>query len=127
MATVADTYRDTPTEAIRVLFCIGVREAFFDAEDAERKAVFEAITGAFADLGGRFGVTVLGTHDDDELVVGPADNFPWTAYILADVPTYQVVTKICDIVRSTDVGTARLWKYLKIEARPGRPLFFGNE
>ncbi|GAB3480984.1 hypothetical protein [Amycolatopsis cihanbeyliensis] len=125
--SVADTYRDTGRGALRVLFCIGVRDAFFAAEAQERKAVFTAINEAFADLHGRFGVRVLGTMDDDELVVGPADGYPWTAYILADVPDYELVTRVCDIVRSTEVGTAKLWKYLKIEARIGRPLFFGNE
>ncbi|WP_216215389.1 hypothetical protein [Amycolatopsis aidingensis] len=125
--SVAETYRDTAGGSLRVLFCIGVRDAFFAAEEKERKAVFTTINEAFADLHGRFGVTVLGTMDDDELVVGPADGYPWTAYILADVPGYEVATKVCDIVRSTEVGPAKLWKYLKIEARIGRPLFFGNE
>ncbi|WP_246256971.1 hypothetical protein [Amycolatopsis anabasis] len=125
--TVADTYRNTGDGRLRVLFCIGVRDPFFAADEAERRDVFTATKGAFADLRGRFGVEVLGTLDDDELVVGPADGYPWTAYILADVPDYRTVTQVCDIVRGTELPGGKLWRYLKIEARIGRPLFFGNE
>jgi hypothetical protein len=124
--SVADTYRES-ADTLRVLFCIGVREPFFAAGEAERKEVFTTIKEAFADLRGRFGATVLGTLDDDELVVGSADGYPWTAYILADVPDYRTATKVCDIVRATEIGDTKLWKYLKIEARVGRALFFGNE
>jgi hypothetical protein len=34
---------------------------------------------------------------------------------------------VCNLVREGEVAGARLWKYLKIEARVGRPLFFGND
>jgi hypothetical protein len=37
------------------------------------------------------------------------------------------VTRVCNIVREAEVGGHRLWRYLKIEARVGRRLFFGNE
>lgn len=40
-----------------------------------------AIVEAFADLKGRFGIEVLGTMDDDELMVGSSVAYPWTAYI----------------------------------------------
>jgi hypothetical protein len=69
---------------------------------------------------------VLGPIDDDRLMVGSSASWPWTAYILADAPSLDQVVSVCDIVRSTEIGDDRLWKYLKIEARVGRPLFFGN-
>ena len=84
------------------------------------------IAEAFDDLGGRFGVTVLGTMDDDELMVGASETWPWTCYVLADVPDLDTVTQICNLVRESEVAGARLWKYLRVEARVGRPLFFGN-
>jgi len=124
---MSEDYRDKGTNAIRTLFCLGVRPDFFAAGAEERTAVITTIKEAFADLSGRFGVTVLGTMDDDEFMVGPSDTFPWTAYILADVPSYEQVVAICGIIRDTAVGDAQLWKYLKIEARAGRRLFFGNE
>jgi hypothetical protein len=60
------------------------------------------------------------------MMVGPSLAWPWTAYILAEVPDLATVTKVCDIVRSTPVGDGRLWRYLRIEARLGRELFFGT-
>lgn len=114
-------------EQIRALFCIGVREPFFSAEADERKLVIDESRRAFADLAGRFGVTVLGTMDDDEVLVGPSDTFPWTAYILADVPDYRAAAAVCNILREHPVGEAKLWKYFTIQARLGRPLFFGNQ
>ena len=121
------SYREADGKSLRVLFCIGVQQTFFDEERANTENVVGAITEAFADLAGRFGVTVLGTMDDDELMVGASANWPWTAYVLADVQDLASVAAVCNIVRETSVGEHRLWRYLRIEARVGRPLFFANE
>ncbi len=112
---------------IRALVCIGVRDPFFAATAEERQLVFTTTRDAFADLGGRFGVQVIGTFDDDTLQVGPSDGAPWTAYILLDAPSYEAVRGIADIIRSTPIGDRQLWHYYKIDARLGRGLFFGNE
>jgi hypothetical protein len=125
--TPQPSYREKEGTALRVLFCIGVSQMFFDAPSSFLPEVVPAITEAFANLGGRFGVRVLGTMDDDELMVGASSSFPWTAYILADAPSLEAVTAICNVVREAPVGEHRLWRYLRIEARVGRPLFFGNE
>jgi hypothetical protein len=114
---------DTP---MRTLFCFGLLPAFFDIDGPRRKLVFEALLDAYKDLTGRFGITVLGTLDDDRSVVGPALTYPWTCYILADVPSHQAVTEFCNILREVQVGEDLLWRYLKIEARTGRELFFGR-
>jgi len=121
------SYRDNDGTRLRVLFCIGVQQTFFEEEGASIGLIVGTIKEAFADLSGRFGVTVLGTMDDDELMVGPSATWPWTAYILADAPSLESVTAICNVVRETEVGAHRLWRYLRIEARVGRALFFGNE
>ncbi len=113
--------------AHRVLFCIGVLPEFFAADGEQREAAIAAIPPAFADLSGRFGLTVLGTLDDDRLQVGPSTQFPWTSYILADAPDLDAVAAVCNVLRTTEVGEHRLWRYLRIEARVGRELFFGND
>ncbi|MFI2241003.1 hypothetical protein [Streptomyces chrestomyceticus] len=125
-ATAAPNPPETP---LRTLFCIGVTQEFFNAGDEERAAVAAAIPPAFARLAERFGVRVLGTLDDDQLMVGASAAWPWTSYILADVPDLDTAARICGIVRDTEVGDGgvRLWRYLRIEARAGRPLFFGTE
>lgn len=118
--------RQTNSKPIRVLFCIGVSEVFFEQASNTTPQVIEAITEAFDDLKGKFGVEVLGTIDDDELMVGPSTSWPWTSYILADAPDLEAVTAVCNLLRETSVGEHRLWRYLRIEARVGRRLFFGN-
>jgi hypothetical protein len=124
---MADDYRQQERKALRVLFCFGVTQTFFESEPAHVPAIANAITEAFADLGGRFGIRVLGTMDDDELMVGASLVWPWTAYVLADVPDLETVAKVTNILREAEVEGARLWRYLRVEARVGRPLFFANE
>ena len=112
---------------LRVLFCMGVTQNFFEEDPATLPARAKAVGEAFADLGGRFGIRVLGTMDDDELMVGHSPAWPWTAYILADAPDLDSVASVCNIVREAEVGESRLWRYMRIEARVGRKLFFGND
>lgn len=113
--------------SLRSLVCIGVTEAFFSADEEERTAVFHATRAAFDDMPGRFGVKVLGTFDDDTLQIGPSIGFPWTCYLLLEVPSYDAATAITDAFRHTPVGDRQLWRYYKVEARLGRALFFGEE
>ena len=111
---------------LRVLFCIGVLPANFEADAATLRVLFETLKEAFGNLKERFGVDVLGTMDDDKLMVGPSTAFPWTSYILADVPDLDTVAAVTNLLRVTEVDGHRLWRYVRIEARVGRPLFFGN-
>lgn len=113
-------------EPLRVMFCIGVTSGFFEADTDELSTVKESIEEAFADLAGRFGIEVLGTMDDDRLAVGTAESWPWVSYILADVPNLHAAQEVTNILRTNRAGGQLLWRYLKIEARVGRPLFFGN-
>jgi hypothetical protein len=119
-------YRENAASTLRVLFCLGIGQNFFDAQAEERAAAIAAFRAAFDDLESRFGIRVLGTMDDDELMVGPSAGWPWTCYILADVPDLKTVTAVTTLVRDWEVGDDRLWKYVRIEARVGRSLFFGN-
>lgn len=123
---MSDDYRQDERTSLRVLFCVGVRPDFFAADAERRSAVIAAIRDAFDDLHGNFGLTVLGTMDDDELMVGPSETYPWTAYILTDAPDLAAVTALCNQLRVVRVEESQLWRYLKIEARVGRRLFFGN-
>lgn len=110
----------------RALFAFGLTREFFTEERARIPAIMEALKTSFADLEERFGVRVLGTLDDDETMVGAAETWPWTCYVLAEVPDQAAVAQVCNLLRETEVGDARLWKYLKVEARLGRPLFFAE-
>jgi hypothetical protein len=120
------SYRESDPTNLRVLFCIGVQQTFFEEEAVRLPELIEVVKEAFDDLEGRFGIKVIGTMDDDQLMVGPSPNWPWTAYILADAPSLDSVVAVCNAVRETSVAPHRLWRYLRIEARVGRTLFFGN-
>lgn len=119
-------YRERVTGR-RALFAFGLTQDFFAEERTQIPAIMDALIAGFADLEGRFGVRVLGTLDDDEWLVGATQTWPWTCYILAEVPDEAAVARVCNVLRETVVGDVRLWKYLKVEARVGRPLFFAEE
>lgn len=115
----------TPTPAkLRVLFCIGINQNFFDAAPDEVKAVWLACGELFNGIAELPGVHVLGNIDDDQSMVGPSTGWPWTCYILADVPDLPTVHAACNLLRTIVVGDGpyKLWKYARIEARTGREL-----
>ena len=111
-------------KTLRVLFCIGINQNFFDAEPAEAKAVWAAFGAMWNGIHALPGVAVLGNLDDDQSMVGPSTSWPWTTYLMADVPDIETVHAACNLFRTTVVGEGpfKLWKYCKVEARVGREL-----
>lgn len=107
---------------LRVLFCIGINQNFFDLPTGQGGAVWKATVQLLDEIEAMAGVQVLGTIDDDAHMVGPSDGWPWTAYVLADVDTQQTVQAVCNLFRTIPVGEHSLWRYAKVEARIGRPL-----
>ena len=104
---------------LRVLVCAGTQAAFFQAPPEERKRVFEECKKVFGGWKERFGIDVLGTLDDDQNQIGATSTYPWTFYILCDVPDLDTVNKVVDQLRRGDFP---LFKYFKVETRIGRPL-----
>ena len=127
MASIATEMQDRVSAPLRVLFCMGVMPSYSDATKATREAVLNALVQGFANLEERFGITVLGTMDDDRFRVTPTYGWPWTAYLLADVPDSESVMAICNLIRETEVEGGKLSRYMCMEARVGRRLFYGNE
>lgn len=112
----------TPTK-IRALFCGAVLQTFFDLPGADIPLVLTATGRLLRDIRAIEGVEILGTFDDDETMVGTSPNgWPWTFYILADVPNRETAVAVCNLFRTTEVGPYRLWKYMRVEARLGREL-----
>ncbi|ALZ96138.1 MULTISPECIES: hypothetical protein [Leclercia] len=112
------------TTTLRVLFCIGVNQNFFDATPAEAKQVWGAFGVMMKGIDETQGIRVIGNMDDDRLMVGPSTASPWTTYVLADADNLDSVVAACNLFRTTPVGDgeSKLWKYCKIEARVGREL-----
>lgn len=109
-------------EPLRVLFCIGVSQNFFDLPAGETGPVWQGYSTMMASLAALPGVNILGTLDDDRLVVGPTAGWPWTVYIMADVVDYDTVVAGCNLFRAIRIGEHFLWRYGRIEARIGRAL-----
>ncbi|WP_321871771.1 hypothetical protein [Paraburkholderia tropica] len=107
---------------LRVLFCCGVTQNFFDLPREQIGTVWQAYGKMLSAIDAMEGVHVLGIMDDDRLTVGQSDGAPWTFYIMADVADFDTVTAVCNLYRTTPVGEYNLWRYGKIEARVGREL-----
>ena len=112
---------DTPAK-LRVLFCIGVTQNFFDLPPAEIGAVWQGYGTLFKEMSHLPGLNVLGMMDDDRLMVGTSPGWPWTCYIMADAADLDTVVAACNLFRTIQVGEYRLWRYGRIEARVGREL-----
>jgi len=110
------------TESLRVLFCIGVNQNFFDLPKADIGPVWAGMSSMLSALKKMDGIDIIGTFDDDSHMVGPSNGWPWTCYILAEVRDQPTVKAACDLLRTIMVGDFALWKYFKIEARIGREL-----
>ncbi|GAA1721844.1 hypothetical protein [Propioniferax innocua] len=107
---------------LRVLFCIGINQNFFDLPTGGGGMVWKAFAGMLAEMEDMEGVDVLGNMDDDSHMVGPSQGWPWTCYVLADVKDQETVKAVCNLFRTTPVGEHSLWRYAHIEARMGRAL-----
>jgi len=113
---------DAPKK-IRTMFCIAVLQPFFDLPSSKIGEVWQAVGKMMGELHNMEGVEVLGMLDDDETMVGTSPTgFPWTVYIMADMPDRDSVVAACNLFRVIEIGEYRLWKYLRVEARMGRPL-----
>lgn len=113
----------TETKKIRALFCGAVLQNFFDLKGGDIALVLKATGQMLKAIREMPGVDVLATFDDDETMVGTSPNgWPWTFYILADVPDRAAAVAICNLFRTSEVGEYRLWKYMRVEARLGREL-----
>ncbi|MDN3028101.1 hypothetical protein [Streptomyces sp. S.PB5] len=113
-------------QPLRVLFCIGINQNFFDLprDGVTSKDVWAAFTEMMDDIKALPGIDFIGDIDDDSHLVGPSDAWPWTCYLLADADSQTTVKEACNLFRTVQVGDSdyKLWKYAKVEARIGRAL-----
>ena len=108
---------------LRVLFCGAVLQNFFDLPPGDIGMVWQGTGKMLKGIRDLPGVEILGTIDDDLTMVGTSPSgWPWTFYILADVPDHETVVAACNLFRTIEVGDYRLWRYMRVEARIGREL-----
>lgn len=109
---------------IRTLLCFSMQPAFFDLPMNQIGPVWKATEALMSGVSKIPGVSIVGTLDDDQTMVGMSTGNPATWYILADFPDRQAVIAACNLLRTTVVGEDdhRLWKFMRVEARMGRAL-----
>jgi hypothetical protein len=114
---------------LRVLFCIGVNQNFFDLPSGGEgpAQVWKGFQTMLGELAAHPGVRVLGTLDDDQHMVGPSEGWPWTCYVLAEADGQSSVAEACNLFRTVPVGEHMLWRYMRVEARIGRELTIPQE
>lgn len=106
----------------RVLLLGAATRGWYDADDDLRREQilprFQAMMREWRDLGAR----VLATLDDDLFMVGPPGTTDFTWYVMIEVDDLASVTALLQRVRVT-VDGVRMDKYVRFEARIGRPFF----
>lgn len=108
---------------IRTLLCFNNHPTFFSLPFDQIGPVWRATQELMSSINKMDGVTIVGTFDDDQTLVGATQGFPYTWYILADFPTREDVQAACNLLRTIVVTeNDRLWKYMTVEARMGRAL-----
>ena len=113
----------TEKQRLRVLFCGAVLQNFFDLPAGDIGKVWAATGEMLKGIRDLPGVEILGTIDDDQTMVGTSPTgWPWTFYILAEVPDRETAVAACNLFRTIEVGEYRLGKYMRVEARIGREL-----
>ena len=67
---------DTEPKMMRTLFCVAVNQNFHDLPLPQAQQLMGVFITALDDLKGRFGMEVLGTFDDDQMMVGASNGAP---------------------------------------------------
>lgn len=106
----------------RVLLLGAATRGWYDADDETRREQILPRFRAMMDEWRGLGARVLATLDDDLFMVGPPGTTEFTWYLMIDVDDLASVTELLQRVRVT-VDGVRMDKYVRFEARIGRPFF----
>jgi hypothetical protein len=110
----------------RILVLGGGLPAYFEASEQEKRDVFlprfRALLAEWEELGAR----VVASFCDDVLQVGPATPTSWAWYLIFDVESLDTAAKMIERVR-VEIDGVRLDRYVRFEARVGRPFWAREE
>ena len=101
----------------RVMVMIAATDAWFTADRADRDAATDELSTLLSGAEER-GARLLASFDDDLLLTGQPAPLPYTIHILYDVDDLAVIVDLVHRLRTSDLG-----RFLRLEARIGRPLF----
>jgi hypothetical protein len=109
---------------VRVMFCVGAVQNFIDiAGTAEGGRVLDATKAVLGSIEDRSDVRILATMNDDQLQVGAASGYPYTAYVIADADNLEAVLAVCNSIKDARIDGSPLARFLRFDARLGQPLF----
>jgi hypothetical protein len=110
------------TERKRVILPGAMTSAYYEISgDEERARVigrFRTLVEEWRELGAR----VVATLDDDLFMVGDPGAHGFTFYLMFDVDDPQIVVEMIQRIRES-VDGIRMDRYVRFEARVGRPFF----
>lgn len=101
----------------RVLVLAAATDGWFGASRAEREAAIDELA-ALLRAAEAEGARRLASFDDDLFQTGPPATLSYTIYVLYDVDELAPVVRLVHRLRSSSLA-----RYLRLEARVGRPLF----
>lgn len=101
----------------RVMLLIAATEGWFGADRTDREAATDELAGLLRGAEER-GARLLASFDDDLFLSGQPAPLPYTIHLLYDVDDLAVVVDLVHALRTSDLA-----RFLRLEARIGRPLF----
>jgi hypothetical protein len=101
----------------RVLVLVAATDGWYGASREEREAATDEL-GAILREAEDGGARMLASFDDDLFLTGQPAPLPYTIFVLYDVDDLAVVVRLVHRLRTSEVA-----RYLRLEARVGRPLF----
>lgn len=101
----------------RVLVLIAATDGWFAATVAERRDAIDQLAELLTSASEE-GARLLASFDDDLFVTGQPAPLPYTIFALYDVDDLAVVVRLVHRLRTTPLS-----RFLRLEARVGRPLF----
>ncbi len=109
---------------LRVLFCMGINQNFLMQNLLKQKRFGQHLVKCGMAFMTYLVCMFLGILMMTKAWWSASTGWPWTTYLLADVPDIETVHAACNLFRTTVVGEGpyKLWKYCKVEARVGREL-----
>lgn len=101
----------------RVLLLVAATDAWFAATLPEREAATDEL-GDLLRAAEKEGARRLASFDDDLFHTGPPATLPYTIFVVYDVDDLAPVVRLVHRLRISSLA-----RYLRLEARVGRPLF----
>jgi hypothetical protein len=101
----------------RVLVLVASTDGWYAADSGARGAALAELAAMLKEFGEE-GATLVASFDDDLFLTGQPAPLPYTIFCLYDVDSLDPVVQLVHRLRSSPLS-----RYLRLEARVGRPLF----